>query len=209
MFNPKKQKKNLIKWYDNIAEKYDIQDKKNYEQEMRSIDKLLGIKKDEKLLDVATGTGNYLILAAKKGAICYGIDITPKMIKMTKDKVKRLGLQNVKEISLGDAQNIHYNNGFFDWVLCIGMFEYYPFEIAKKILKEFRRILKKGGKAIVDFPDHNNPEAYGFKEKSESVNTNVFIYKTSDVEQMIRDVGFEILLTKKAGIEVQFLTQKV
>ena len=38
--NIKNQKNNLIKWYDNIAEKYDSPDK-NYKQESKSIDKIL------------------------------------------------------------------------------------------------------------------------------------------------------------------------
>lgn len=206
----KKQKKNLIKWYESTAEKYDSwDDKENYSEEMETIEKLLDIKKDEKLLDVATGTGNYLIMAAKKGAICYGIDITPKIIKVAQEKVKKLGIQNVRQIKIGDAQNLDYEDNFFDWVLCIGMLEYYSLEVAEKILREFKRVLKKDGKLLVDFPDFRNPKAYEFKRKSESVNTDVFIYKTNIVEQMIKVVGFDIILTKRAGIEVQFLIQKV
>lgn len=206
MFSIKKQKKNLVKWYDKTAEKYDSwDDKENYSEEMKSIEKLLSVKKDEKLLDVATGTGNYLVMAARKGAVCYGIDITPKMIKVAQKKIKEMNLKNIKEIKIGDAQDLEYENRFFDWVLCIGMLEYYPLEVIENVLREFKRVLKKDGKAIVDFPDSKNSEAYEFKKKSESVNTTVFIYERDVVRKIIENVGFDILKTRKAEIEEQFL----
>jgi ubiquinone/menaquinone biosynthesis C-methylase UbiE len=125
------------------------------------------------------------------------------MIEITRNKVGKL--ENVKEIKAGDAKNLDFNDDFFDWVLCIGMLEYYPLKISEEILIDFKRVLKKGGKAIVDFPDKNNPEAHEFREKSESVKTQVFIYDLDVLKEMIRKTGFDILKTKKAGIEVQFL----
>ena len=159
-----KQKKFLKKWYDKTADKYDSWGdneklvSENCKKEMEGIKKILDVKKGDYCLDVATGTGNYLILMAEKGAICYGIDLSPNILEVTKNKVNKLGLKNVKELIVGDSDKLPYSDNFFDWVTCIGMFEYYPIEHVEKILIEFQRVLKKNGKIIFVLGDMHIPQ---------------------------------------------------
>jgi len=174
---------------------------------MGGIKKLLKVKKGDIVLDVATGTGNYLILMAKKGAICYGIDISSKILEVAKRKIKELNLKNVRELKIGDADKIPYPNKFFDWITCIGMFEYYPMEHVRKILLEFKRILKMNGKIVLDFPDINNPESYTFKKKSESVKTKVYLYNFRLIQKLINEIGLKILKKQTREFEIQLLLQ--
>ena len=209
----KEQKRYLKRWYDKTAKRYDIWESKeklvseSYKQEMGGIKKLLKVKKGDIVLDAATGTGNYLILMAQKGAICYGIDISPKILEVAKKKAEKLNLKNVKELKIGDADKIPYSDKFFDWINCVGMFEYYPIEHVKKIFLEFRRVLKNKGKIVVDFPDINNQEAHKFREKSESVKTKVYLYNFKTVEKVIKDLGLKILKKQIRGFEIQLLLQ--
>jgi demethylmenaquinone methyltransferase/2-methoxy-6-polyprenyl-1,4-benzoquinol methylase len=208
--NLKKQKKYLKRWYNKTAEDYDRRGKEfNYGVELKGIKKLLDIKKGEFVLDVATGTGHYLILMAKKGPICYGIDISKRILNVAKRKVKKLKLNNVRELRIGDADKIPYPNSFFDWVTCIGLIEYYPIKHTKKILLEFRRVLKERGKIVLDFPDIKNKEAHEFKEKSESVKTNVYLYDFKKIKDMLIKLKFKILTKQIRGFEIQFLLQKL
>jgi len=205
----REQKEYLKKWYNKTAEQYDNWDTEGkFNAEFEGIKGLLNIKKGEKVLDVATGTGIYLILAAEKGAVCYGIDITPQILEVAKRKVKELNLKGVMELRLADADNLPYENDFFDWVTCVGMLEYYPIEHARKILLEFKRVIKDKGKILIDFPDINNPEAHEFKSKSESVNTHVYLYNFNEIEVMLKELGFKIIRKQTKRIEIQLLLEK-
>lgn len=203
----KEQKKYLKKWYNKTAEKYDTWEGKPVTElmsaEMQGIKNLLKIKKGNTVLDVATGTGNYLLLAAKKGAVCYGTDISPKMLKVAKRKAKKF--KNVKELRLADADKLPYKNESFSWITCIGMLEYYPVTYAKKILLEFRRALKNKGRMIIDFPDKTDPEAKVFKRKSESVKTKVYLYDFKKILKVLKETGFKIQKKQKIGFEIQVL----
>jgi len=209
-----KQKKFLKKWYDKTADKYDSWGdneklvSENCKKEMEGIKKILDVKKGDYCLDVATGTGNYLILMAEKGAICYGIDLSPNILEVTKNKVNKLGLKNVKELIVGDSDKLPYSDNFFDWVTCIGMFEYYPIEHVEKILIEFQRVLKKNGKILIDFPDINNSESLYFKNKSESVNTDVFLYDFNLIEKLIKKLQLNIIKKQIVGFEIQILLHR-
>ena len=209
MENLKEQKNYLKEWYTKTAKQYDSWDTEGkLDAEFEGIKELLNVKKGEKVLDVATGTGIYLILAAKRDAICYGVDITPDILQVAKNKVKALKLKNVKELKIADADNLPYKDNSFDWITCIGMFEYYPIEHAQKILIEFKRVLNNTGKIIMDFPDINNPEAHTFKSKSESVNTKVYLYNFNKIEKMLKDLGLKIVKKQVKRIEIQLLLEK-
>lgn len=203
----KEQKKYLKKWYNKTAEHYDTWGGKPITEltsvEMQGVKKFLNAKKGETVLDAATGTGNYLILAAKKGATCYGTDISPKMLKVARRKAKKF--MNVKELLLADADDLPYQNNFFDWITCIGMLEYYPITHAKKILLEFKRVLKNKGRIILDFPDKKDQKAMAFKRKSESVKTKVYLYDLNKITKMIKETGFKQIKKQKRGFEIQLL----
>lgn len=72
-----------------------------------------------------------------------GIDISKNMIKKCKER-------GIKNIIVGDAENMPFKEGSFDFIYCIGLFPYVDIE---KVSKEIRRILKMGGVLLVTFPN--------------------------------------------------------
>lgn len=95
-------------------------------EEIDGFKKLVKVENGQVVLDVATGTGIFLIEMAKNGAICYGIGVSPEMLEKLKHKIEQQHLErNVKEIRVGEADELPYLDNFFDWVTCIGMLEYY------------------------------------------------------------------------------------
>jgi 2-polyprenyl-3-methyl-5-hydroxy-6-metoxy-1,4-benzoquinol methylase len=67
-------------WYNAHARVYDKSwwESKESEEEMKGFKSLVKVRSGELVLDVATGTGIFLIEMAKDGATCHGIDISPK-----------------------------------------------------------------------------------------------------------------------------------
>ncbi len=188
------------KFYDNRASIYDKSwwESEESKEEMEGFKKLVKVKSGELVLDIATGTGIFLIEMAKNGAICYGIDASPKMLEQLRRKIKQQGLEsNVKEIRVCEADKLPYQDNFFDWVTCIGMLEYYPIQYAKIVLGEMTRVLKPCKKCFIDIIDPTNKEAQS--------RDYVYKYDLKVFEDMINKIGFKISTRNIAGRMIQYL----
>lgn len=188
------------KWYDDHAGTYDKvwRESEESEEEMAGFKRLVKVKSGEVVLDIAAGTGIFLIEMAKDGAVCYGIDASPKMLEQLKLKIEQKGLEgNVKEVRVCDADRLPYPDDFFDWVTCVGMLEYYPMECAEAVLKEIGRVLKPNGKCFIDLvnPTHEEAQRRDY----------VYKYDLEAFEDMIDRLGFKILAKNPAGWMKQYL----
>lgn len=200
-------------WYNKTAHRYETWGVRrgetllgNREKELQTFKEMLPPLNKKTVLDIGTGTGLYLSELAKYDCLCYGIDISEKMLEETErkfsDQKKRVFLREM------DAENLVFPDNFFDFVSCIGVMEYYNYTESLNILKEIWRVLKKGGKAITDFPDALSKEAFLFKEKEKSIGNEVFIRNIDSLNELISKAGFGIIKKSKAGIEIQFLLEK-
>ena len=188
------------KWYDARASVYDKSwwESEESEVEMEGFKNLVKVKKGELVLDVATGTGIFLVEMAKDGAICYGIDGSPKMLEQLRRKIRQQGLEgNVKEIHVCEADKLPYQDNFFDWVTCVGMLEYYPIEYAETVLSEIRRVLKLGKRCFIDIVD---PTSKGAQSRD-----YVYKYDLKAFEDMVSKIGFKISTRNIAGWMIQYL----
>ena len=101
----------------------------------------LDLKPGMKVLDVATGTGNLAIPAAKTGAEVTGIDIAPNLIDQAIARAAGEGVEAIFEV--GDAEALPYGDGSFDVVMTMfgAMFAPRPDVTAA----ELKRVTKSGG----------------------------------------------------------------
>ena len=197
-------KKFRKRFYNDHANDYDNiwWDDENALEEFEGFKKSVNIKQGDVVLDIATGTGTFLIEMAKAGAICYGIDQSPKMLEKLRYKVKQEGIEkSVEKISEGIAEKLPYPDGIFNWVVCIGMLEYYPLEYAKAVLLEIIRVLKPEGHCFIDIPNPNKPYA---QEREW-----IFSYDLEKFEKMVKSLELIILSRNKAGDVLQYLLLKI
>lgn len=80
----------------------------------RLVDRV-GIEPGMAVLDVATGTGNAAIAAARKGAAVVGLDLTPGLLEEATVRAKDAGVE-VEWIE-GDAEDLPFESGRFHRVL--------------------------------------------------------------------------------------------
>ena len=188
------------KWYDNHASTYDDVwwESEESKEEMDGFERLVKVKKGEVVLDIAAGTGIFLIEMAKDGAVCYGIDASPRMLERLKLKIQRKSLEDyVREVRVCEADRLPYPDDFFDLVTCVGMLEYYPIEYAEAVLKEIRRVLKPSKECFIDIVNPTHEEAQR--------RDHVYKYDLEAFEDMIDRLGFKILAKNKAGWMIQYL----
>jgi len=110
--------------------------------------KILKKYKPRKILDIASGTGDFAFEALKlKPEKIIGIDISEKMINIAKNKAKNKDDNNLITFLVGDSENILYDDNSFDAII-VG-FGVRNFENLNKGLSEINRVLKPGGVALI------------------------------------------------------------
>lgn len=116
----------------------------------------------EYILDIATGTGDFAILAKKilQPRRIIGIDISEGMMAVGRDKVKRTGLERVITFERQDSSALFFPDQSFDAVTAA--FGIRNFENIDKSFGEVLRVLKPGG--VFLFIELTTPEATPMKE---------------------------------------------
>lgn len=107
------------------------------------------IKEGEVVVDLGSGAGIDLILAAQKvgpnGRI-IGIDMTEAMLEKAQANIKKSGLKNI-EVRKGIIEDMPVETSTVDWVISNCVINLSPEK--NKVFKEIHRILKPGGKMLI------------------------------------------------------------
>lgn len=135
--------------FDNIAHSYD---KLNHRLSW-NIDKMwrktalkqLGKHAPKNILDIATGTGDFAIQAAKmlKPDRVTGADISEGMMEVGRAKTRREKLDDIISFSKEDCMALSFEDNTFDAVTAA--FGIRNFQDLDQGLKEMHRVLRKGG----------------------------------------------------------------
>lgn len=200
--------------FDNIAPSYDKLNHRlswNIDRGWRKkAIRQLAVARPQRLLDIATGTGDFAIMAAKilNPQSIVGADISEGMMEIGRSKVVKLGLQHIVTFDKQDCMSLEYSDGSFDAVTAA--FGIRNFPDLDKGLREMCRVLRKGGQLSivelttpVSFPmkqlfsiySHTVLPVYG---RIISHDTSAYSYLTKTIEAFPQgEQMMEIL--KKAG----------
>ena len=162
------------------------------------------------MLDIATGTGDFAILAAQMlhPARLIGADISEGMMEIGRQKVELAGLSDIISFAKEDCLNLSYQDETFDAVTAA--FGIRNFADLDRGLSEMCRVLRKGGHlSIVElttpvtFPmkqlfhvySHTVLPVYG---RLISKDTSAYSYLTKTIEAFPQGEQMEAIM-KKAG----------
>lgn len=101
----------------------------------------VGIDAGTALLDVACGTGNAAVPAAERGAAVTGLDITPKLLEVARERARAAGVD--VELVEGDAENLPFDDDSFDRVTSVFGTMFAPDH--RRAMAELVRVCKPGG----------------------------------------------------------------
>lgn len=110
--------------------------------------KLLQKEQPKSILDIATGTGDLVLELAKINADkIIGLDISPGMLEIGKQKVKNKQLEDRIDMQLGDSEALPFDKETFDGVtIAFGVRNFENLELG---LQEIIRVLKPNGALVV------------------------------------------------------------
>ena len=219
-YNDGEKAQQVEQMFDNIAPSYD---KLNHRLSW-NIDKgwrrkairQLAPYKPQTLLDIATGTGDFAILAAEmlKPDKLVGADISEGMMEIGRQKVRKKGLDSIISFEKEDCTALSYPEATFDAVTAA--FGIRNFADLDKGLQEMCRVLKKGGHlSIVElttpvtFPmkqlfhiySHTVLPVYG---RLISKDTSAYSYLTKTIEAFPQGERMVEILRKAGFSEASF-----
>jgi len=105
------------------------------------------------VLDVATGAGHTALAFAPQVARVVALDLAPAMLEQGRRLAAERGIRNVS-FEEADAESLPLGDAGFDLVTC--RIAPHPFSSPPRFLSEARRVLRAGGKLLVQ--DHVLPE---------------------------------------------------
>lgn len=113
---------------------------------------LAGIGPEARVLDIATGRGANLFVAAERvGASgqVIGIDLAEGMVRETSAAIVQRGVRNASVVQM-DAEHLGFADATFDYALCNFAIFWFPHQ--EQALAEFLRVLRPGGAFGVTLP---------------------------------------------------------
>jgi ubiquinone/menaquinone biosynthesis C-methylase UbiE len=132
--------KKVAKFYDALFEPLN--------KGLRSIGMKMFPPKDRMLvLDVGCGTGVHLEHYQKAGCKVFGIDLSPSMLQIARDR-----LDKSAELHMGNASNMPYPKNKFDLIIMSTVVHEMPPDVRSAVIEESKRILKEDGRILlIDF----------------------------------------------------------
>lgn len=159
----------------------------------------LDVQEGEAVLEIGFGTGYTLVEIAKsigETGKAYGIDITPEMVKLAKERLEREGLAGRVELSEGDARNMPCNDNMFDAIYMACTLELFDTPDIPKVLKEIKRVLKPRGRlGVVSMcrEGHEDSKFTRFYEWAHRTFPKYASCRPIYIEQSLRGAGYEII----------------
>lgn len=109
------------------------------------------IEQSDKVLEVAVGTGLSFVEILKRVSrekIVHGIDLSKAMLEKTRKRAIKHGYANF-DLKQADARNIPFLDNSFDVLYNSYMLDLIPIKDISKVLDEYLRVLKPGGRIVL------------------------------------------------------------
>jgi len=119
-------------------------------------------RRQGQVLEVGVGTGISLPRYRKHLQVT-GIDLSPEMLDKARDRVRRLGLNNVDAILEMDAQDLDFEDESFDTVVAMYVMTVVP--DPARVMAELERVCRPGGEVLIVNHFSQDKGVRGFVEK--------------------------------------------
>lgn len=145
------------------------------------------------LLDVGTGTGRMLELLAPQADRALGIDQSPQMLGIARDRLGRAGLRNA-QLRQGDIFALPVERDAFDLVIVHQVLHY--LDDPSRALREAARTLHPGGRLlVVDFAPHQ-------EESLRAAHAHRRLgFSHDEIAAVMADAGLDVTLTRDLAPE--------
>jgi ubiquinone/menaquinone biosynthesis C-methylase UbiE len=146
----------------------------------------LDLQPHERLLDVGCGTGAAVRAAAATVERAVGVDLSPQMIARARELATDVP---GAEFVVGDSEQLPFESGEFDAVLCTASFHHYP--NPRKATAEMARVVAPGGRLVIaDGVADHWPARIADRILRVVDRGHVRLYRTKELAQLMQAAGF-------------------
>lgn len=137
--------------------------------------------KGKSILDFACGNGENGIYAAKCGADCTGIDISPEGVVNSNDNAEKFGVADHCKFVEMDGENMTFEDNTFDLGVEYGALHHVDLDAA---LSELARVLKPEGEMICIEAMRHNPLIHWYRNRTPHLRTEWEVEHILGVESL-------------------------
>jgi len=180
-----------------------LQKIKRYEKRfIRVLDKLDEFKIRGNLLDVGCSNGEFLFIAKRKGFNTYGVEVNKETAK--------IAIDNGFNVFNGILEDANFKDNYFSVIHLGSVIEHVPDPVA--LLKESKRVLKKGGIIIIFTPNLECFWArttrllyqwFNFPWSALIPPYHLFLFSHSNFKKLLCGMKFKILDTRYYGCSLR------
>lgn len=120
------------------------------------------------VLEYGCGINSDGIALAGAGARVTGIDISPVAIEKSRRAAIEAGVEGNVTYHVMDAETLEFPDGSFDRICGVGIIHHLDMERA---LREIRRVLRPGGRAVFHEPLGHNPLINRYRRRTPDIRT--------------------------------------
>lgn len=142
---------------------------------------MLDPDENDRVLDVGCGTGFATEGLLERTERVHGLD---QSIHQLEKAYAKLGKRGAVRFYRGDAERLPFADDAFDAVWSSGSIEYWPDPV--ETLREFRRVVKPGGRVLVVGPDY--PDSTALQKAADAI---MLFYDEREADRMFDAAGFE------------------
>jgi ubiquinone/menaquinone biosynthesis C-methylase UbiE len=157
--------------------------------------------KNKVVLEIGCGEGDLSEFVSRYAKKVYAMDLNPLVLEVVKKR------ENIEYV-VGDATKMEFPDNSFDFIIASEVLEH--IEEDRKVLKEMKRVLKKGGKIFITVPNSEFLKEYDSKVGNlvksltpRNLNKDIFNkrdfnhvrlgYSKDDFEKISEEFNFKIL----------------
>jgi ubiquinone/menaquinone biosynthesis C-methylase UbiE len=171
------------------------------EEYMQAYFEFIGFQKEDELLDVACGTGEFSVFCARRIKGVHGVDISEGMIELARKQALDSSLTNVT-FECHDVEHIPCADSSFSVVQCRSAFHHmddYP-----RVFKEMLRCCRPDGRlAVQDIMAYDDPRVNSFfeaLEKEVDISHNATLHRQEFIDLFDRS---QVELIRSVVVEVE------
>jgi ubiquinone/menaquinone biosynthesis C-methylase UbiE len=176
------------------AESYDAVPNALIALETRTMRRILGPVRPKRVIDVACGTGRWLLRMQQRGASVFGVDGCDAMLF---EAAKHSSLRG--RLLLGDAAHLPFTDGAADLILCSLALGY--FGDFQRSMCELARICAPGGQVVICDLHPEGLEAgwtRSFTKEGVKYEIDHHVHQCEQIECTAREAGLRLVMRKSA-----------